>query len=348
LIPSYLAALFIIIKQQQVPFMRQPILRVSAISKKVSEAFALQEINFTQYKGQKIGIAGATGSGKSTLLKIISGLEEPDSGEIFFEDTKVKGPAYRLVPGEPGIAYLSQHYELRNHYRMEELLSYANNLPEGEAEQLFELCRISHLLKRKTDQLSGGEKQRIALARLLLTAPRLLILDEPFSNLDLIHTTILKTVIEDISDKIGLSCILASHDPADLLPWADELIIVKDGSIIQQDKPAHIYLRPIEEYAGALLGKYNLLDTMLAGLFVIPAGSKGRHIFLRPEHFTISKEKKYGVKAVIKKLAFRGNYLEAIVSLADQEITIYTNDSLLNEGDQVYVSIINQGHFWTV
>jgi ABC-type Fe3+/spermidine/putrescine transport system ATPase subunit len=328
--------------------MRQPILRVSAISKKVSEVFALKEINFTQHKGQKIGIAGATGSGKSTLLKIISGLEEPDSGDIFFEGNKVKGPAYRLIPGEPGVAYLSQHYELRNHYRMEELLSYANNLPEGEAEQLFDLCRISHLLKRKTDQLSGGEKQRIALARLLLTTPRLLILDEPFSNLDLIHTTILKTVIEDISNKMGLSCILASHDPADLLPWADELIIIKDGHIIQQDKPVHIYLKPKEEYAGALLGKYNLLNAELAALFSVPAVSKGKHIFLRPEHFTISKEKKYGVKAIIKKLAFRGNYSEVSAIVANQKITIYTDNNLLKEEDEVYISIINQGHFWSV
>ena len=328
--------------------MRQPILRVSAINKKVSEAFALRDINFTQHKGQKIGVAGATGSGKSTLLKIISGLEDPDSGEIFFEETKVKGPAYRLTPGEPGIAYLSQHYELRNHYRMEELLSYANNLPEGEAEQLFDLCRIGHLLKRKTDQLSGGEKQRIALARLLLTAPRLLILDEPFSNLDLIHTTILKTVIEDISDKMGLSCILASHDPADLLPWADELIIIKDGGIIQQDKPAHIYLKPKEEYAGALLGKYNLLDAAFAALFAIPAALKGKHIFLRPEHFTISKEKGHGVKAIIKKLAFRGNYLEATVLAGHQKLIIYTDNNLLKAGDEVYISIINQGHFWSV
>jgi ABC-type Fe3+/spermidine/putrescine transport system ATPase subunit len=328
--------------------MRQPILQVSATGKKVSEVFALQEITFKQYKGQKFGIAGATGSGKSTLLKIISGLEEPDSGEILFEGTKVKGPAYRLIPGEPGIAYLSQHYELRNHYRMEELLSYANNLSEGEAEQLFELCRISHLLKRKTDQLSGGEKQRIALARLLLTAPRLLIMDEPFSNLDLIHTTILKTVIEDISNKMGLSCILASHDPADLLPWADELIIIKDGRIVQQDKPAHVYLKPKEEYAGALLGKYNLLDAALAALFSVPAVSRGKHIFLRPEHFTISKEKKYGIEAVIKKLAFRGNYFEATVSIADQNLTIYTDNNLFSVGDQVYISIINQGHFWSV
>lgn len=328
--------------------MRQPILQVSATGKKISEVFALREIKFTQYKDQKIGIAGATGSGKSTLLKIIAGLEDPDSGEIFFEGRKVKGPAYRLIPGEPGIAYLSQHYELRNHYRMEELLSYANNLPEGEAEQLFDLCRISHLLKRKTDQLSGGEKQRIALARLLLTAPRLLILDEPFSNLDLIHTTILKSVIDDISNKMGLSCILASHDPADLLPWADELIIVKDGNIIQQDKPVQVYLRPKEEYAGALLGKYNLLDTALAALFAIPAGSKGKQIFLRPEHFTISKEKDYGVKAVIKKLAFRGNYLEVTVLVAGQHLIIYTDNNLLKEQDQVYISIINQGHFWSV
>lgn len=325
-----------------------PILRVSALAKKVSDVFALRDISFIQFKTQKIGIAGATGSGKSTLLRIIAGLEDPDAGEIFFEDTKVKGPAYRLIPGEPGIAYLSQHYELRNHYRMEELLSYANTLPGDVAQELFALCRISHLLQRKTDQLSGGEKQRIALARLLLTAPRLLILDEPFSNLDLIHTTILKQVIADIGEKMGLTCILASHDPADLLPWADELIIMKDGTLIQQDKPRNVYLKPVEEYAGALLGRYNLIDAALAHDFAIPAAARDKQIFLRPEHLSISKDTGFGIKTKVKSLQFHGNFTEVTVTIAGQPIKIYTSNNTLTEGDEVYVSILNPGYFWQV
>lgn len=328
--------------------MPDPLLRVSTVSKKVSDVFGLSEMSFFQEKGQKIGIAGATGSGKSTLLKIIAGLEDADSGEIFFGDNKVKGPAYRLIPGEPGIAYLSQHYELRNHYRMEELLSYANNIGYEEARQLFEWCRISHLLQRKTDQLSGGEKQRIALARLLLSAPRLLILDEPFSNLDLIHTTILKNVISDIGDKMGLTCIMASHDPADLLPWADRLIIVKDGKIIQQDKPQTVYLKPSEEYAGALLGKYNLLDEQLSAAFSVPAVARGKQIFLRPEHFILSREVTFGIKTNIHAVTFHGNFFEICVYLADKKIMIYTNDGSFAVGETVHVSILNQGHFWSV
>ncbi|RYZ32617.1 MAG: ABC transporter ATP-binding protein, partial [Sphingobacteriales bacterium] len=314
-----------------------PILRVSALAKQVSETFALRDIQFIQFKGQKLGIAGATGSGKSTLLKIIAGLEDPDSGELFFEDSRIKGPAYRLIPGEPGIAYLSQHYELRNHYRMEELLSYANTFSEEAAQELFELCRISHLLKRKTDQLSGGEKQRIALARLLLMSPRLLILDEPFSNLDLIHTTILKNVIADISEKMGLTCILASHDPADLLPWADELLIVKEGTIVQQDKPRNVYLKPDEEYAGALLGKYNLLDESLAAAFGVPAVARGRQIFLRPESLSISKETGFGVKTSIDRIRFHGNFIEAEVMVLNRKIIVYSSADQFNEGDEVYV-----------
>jgi ABC-type sulfate/molybdate transport systems ATPase subunit len=325
-----------------------PLLRVSSVSKKVSEVFGLSEISFSQNKGQKIGVAGATGSGKSTLLKIIAGLEDADSGEILFESNKVKGPAYRLIPGEPGIAYLSQHYELRNHYRMEELLSYANNIGAEQAQRLFDLCRISHLLQRKTDQLSGGEKQRIALARLLLSAPRLLILDEPFSNLDLIHTTILKNVITDISESIGLTCIMASHDPADLLPWADELIIVKDGKIIQQDTPQKVYLKPKEEYAGALLGKYNLLDEQLSAAFSVPAVARGKQIFLRPEHFQLSRAITFGVKSKIDSIIFHGNFFEVSVYVADKKILIYTVDGSFTKGETVYISIINQGHFWSV
>jgi len=216
-------------------------------------------ISFTQKKGQNLAIAGETGSGKSTLLKIIGGLAEPSAGVVLFEGQRVLGPTERLVPGQPGIAYLSQHFELWHNYRVEEILSYANDMTPEESAELYAICHIDHLLGRRTDALSGGERQRIALARLLVRPPRLLLLDEPFSNLDMIHKDTLKRVIRNIGEQLGITCILVSHDPLDLMAWADEVLVLRDGGVEQQGPPERIYRQPINEYVAGLFGKYNLI-----------------------------------------------------------------------------------------
>jgi iron(III) transport system ATP-binding protein len=221
---------------------------------------ALPYIDFVQRKGGHLAIAGETGSGKSTLLKIIAGLATPEAGTVFFEGARVRGPMERLIPGEPGIAYLSQYFELWHHYKVEEVLSYRNDLSPGEADGLYRLCHIDHLLGRRTDQLSGGERQRIALARLLVYPPRLLLLDEPFSNLDMNHKRLLKKVIRDVTALYAITCILVSHDPYDTLAWADALLILKEGRIHQQGSPREVYSRPRDEYSAGLLGEYRFVS----------------------------------------------------------------------------------------
>src|ERR1700754_4544564 len=132
------------------------ILSVSNLHKQINPFFAVRDVSFVQQPLQQIAIVGETGSGKSTLLKMIAGLIQPDGGSIYFEDIKIKGPDEQLIAGHPAIAYLSQHYELRNNYRMEELLEYASKLSSKQAAELYRLCRIDHLMQRKTGQLSGG------------------------------------------------------------------------------------------------------------------------------------------------------------------------------------------------
>lgn len=221
---------------------------------------AVEKLSFTQLKGQRLAIVGETGSGKSNLLKMIGGLAAPPQGKIYFEGERVLGPLERLIPGQPGIAYLSQHFELWQNYRISEVLSYANDLSPEACEKLYRLCDIAHLLDRRTDQLSGGERQRIALARLLVRPPRLLLLDEPFSNLDMIHKRSLKKIIRESATHFDISIILVSHDPADILSWADEILILRNGQLIQQGPPREVYTRPKDEYAAALLGDYTLAN----------------------------------------------------------------------------------------
>lgn len=302
------------------------LLSVSSLYKQQG-SFALKDISFQQLPFQKIAIAGETGSGKSTLLKIIAGLVQPDAGQVLFEGSRVTGPLEQLVPGHPGIAYLSQHYELRNNYRMEELLEYANKLPEEKAQALYRLCRIDHLLKRKNDQLSGGEKQRIALARLLTQTPRLLLLDEPFSNLDPIHKNILKRVLEDIGTEWQITCLLTSHDPLDTLSWADEIIAMKDGQVVQQ-APAHeIYRNPVNDYVAGLFGSYNVFDKSDIALFpalrALPMN--GKPIYLRPEQFRIVPAANAdAVKGTIQQISFWGSYYEVQVLVGNKQIVIKT------------------------
>jgi len=316
-------------------------LSVSHLTKKIQEATVVADISFEQARFQKLAIAGETGSGKSSLLKMIAGLVQPNSGSIFFEEEKVMGPDFQLIHGHPGIAYLSQHYELRNNYHVGEWLEMGTRLPQSEADTLFAVCRISHLLSRKTHQLSGGEKQRIALARLLAGSPRLLLLDEPFSNLDPIHKQLLKEVLEDLSSRLQISCILTSHDPLDTLSWADELMIMQSGKLIQQAAPAVVYHHPVNEYVAGLLGSYVLLTAdewrLLGGSSTLPL--LGDRYLLRPEQFSITKSANHGVQGRIQKIRFWGSFSEILVEVPGNIIPAKTMETGFSVGDTVYVSI---------
>ena len=326
-------------------FAPMAILEVSAITKQAGDRFTLGPVTFSQQLFRKMAIAGETGSGKSTLLQIIAGLEQADAGTVHFEGRRVKGALEQMMPGHPRIAYLSQHYELRHRYRVEELLDMANKMPQQEADAIYALCRIDHLVKRKTDQLSGGEKQRIALARLLITRPGLLLLDEPFSNMDMIHKRILRTVIDNISQQLDITCILTAHDPQDYLSWADEVIVMKDGNIVQQATPQDLYRQPLNEYVAALTGGYTLLPADILRLFPGHEHMTGdKTTMIRPEHLLLARS---GVAARVQKVSFYGNWYEVRVSMQGYIITVAAPACAAAAGDEVFLSL-PQRQVWSM
>jgi ABC-type Fe3+/spermidine/putrescine transport system ATPase subunit len=316
------------------------LIEVSGICRQEEGKCLLRNVSFVQKPSQKLAIAGATGAGKTTLLKIIAGLTEPTEGVVRFNNEKVKAPNEQLIPGHPSIAYLSQYFELRNHYRVEELLEMTCKVTQPEADKVYQVCRIDHLLKRWTHQLSGGEKQRIALARLLVISPKLLLLDEPYSNLDPFHKATLKEVINDLSEQLHMTCTLVSHDPADTLSWADEIIVLKEGEFIQKGTPEKIYRKPVDEYVAALFGPYNKLSDSLQKMFdeFLSVKTNGTIPFIRPESLRLVN-KGMGVRGEVNKVNFKGNFYEVEVRIGGERLLVFSDQEIATNNKEVFIAL---------
>lgn len=290
---------------------------------------------------KNIGIVGETGSGKSSLLRLMAGLEQADNGTVIFNEERVLGANEKLIPGHPKIAYLSQHYELRNNYRIEEILSYNNLIEDEAAVSIYKLCEIDHLYKRWSDELSGGEKQRVALASLLTQEPEVLLLDEPFSNLDVIHKRKLLSLLRNIQTATGVSLITVSHDVQDILSWSDEIIIMQKGKIVQSGTPDIVYHQPINEYCAALLGYYQLLNTKNPLLLALPKMNAiygGKSLFIRPGYFTLTENKHNSLSGIVKNIEFFGNYYLIEVLVANVSIMISSATKSKSVGEEVLLA----------
>jgi ABC-type sugar transport system ATPase subunit len=318
------------------------LVKVSGISFVERGITVLEKLSFSQLQGRKMALAGESGAGKSTLLQIIAGLVQPSTGEVRIADSKVRGPAVALVPGHPGVAYLSQRSDLPKFLRVAQVLHYASKRSVDEAQRIYSLCRIDHLLSRRTDELSGGEQQRVALARLLLGAPRLLLLDEPFSNLDRVHKRIMQAIIEQLGQQLSITCLLVSHDAADTLSWADEILVLQQGRVVQCGTPEEVYNRPINEYTAALFGDYNLVRGNEARKLV-PDISSARPLLVRPEQLRLTAGGN-GLLGEVRALRFFGGFYEVEVQLSENTVRMRaTTIEGIAPGDAVHLELTAGG-----
>ncbi|MFN7600590.1 MAG: ATP-binding cassette domain-containing protein, partial [Bacteroidota bacterium] len=200
---------------------------------------------------------------------------------------------------------------------------YSNHLSATQANNLFRYCKINQLLTRKTDVLSGGERQRIALCRLLISNPHLLLLDEPFSNLNRIMKQTLKDVLSEIEQRLKITIMLVSHDPQDTLAWADWMLVLKNGRVMQQGVPTDLYRNPKNEYVAALLGDYSV-------------SGKNKHI-TRPEDWKIEKNKNGNGR--VEAIALMGSYHLVHVKMGSDTIAVYSQNPKLKMGDTVKLEL---------
>ncbi|AWM34257.1 ABC transporter ATP-binding protein [Hymenobacter nivis] len=314
----------------------------------------LAPLSFGLRAGQRLALAGESGAGKSTLLQLIAGLVQPSSGTVHVAGRRVRGPAEVLVAGHPGVAYLSQRSELPQHLRVEQVLRYAHARPAVDAPTLYALCRIDHLLANRTDQLSGGEQQRVALARLLLGAPQLLLLDEPFSNLDRTHKRQLRAVLDDVGARLGITSVLVSHDAADTLPWADEILVLRRGQLVQQAPPEQLYRQPADAYTAALFGDYYLVRgadrqalTAAAKSSATAEPAAGTALLVRPEGLRLGAPSAGAAAGTVRAVRFMGSYYELEIQLAAATVRLPAAAAALAPGDAVHVALA-PGAGWEV
>jgi len=298
----------------------------------------IQPLSFGQRMGQKLALVGESGAGKSTLLQLIMGMVQLSGGEIRVAGSRVRGPEEALVPGPLGAAYLSQKSDLPKFLRVEQVLGYASKRPTTEAHSLYKLCRIDHLLARRTDQLSGGEQQRVALARLLLGQPRLLLLDEPFSNLDRVHKRQLQAILEEVGARLGITCLLVSHEATDVLGWADELLVLQRGRLVQRGTPEVLYKEPVDEYTAALLGDYNLVRDSDRHALVPGLVGPGA-LLIRPEQVRLGPAAVGGLLGTVRAVRFLGSYCELEVQLATTQLRARATETAFTTGQEVSVRV---------
>lgn len=245
-------------------------LEVKKISRKYpGEALgAVIEASITLGKGEILSIVGKSGSGKTTMLRMVAGLMKPDSGEIWFMDQKLQDPTEQLIAGNKNIKLVFQDFQLKPNMTVAEnikyqLLHYHKDFQEERTLELLTICKLKDFANKKPHEISGGQKQRLALARALSEDPKLLLMDEPFSSLDPMTKRALIFDLIDIIKKEEISLILVTHDTQDALQLSDKLAFIDSGSIIQVGNPEELYNEPANLEIAQFLGPVNELSSKL-------------------------------------------------------------------------------------
>ncbi len=298
-------------------------LTVYSLSFSYQKTTILHNIRFSVNEGQSIAIMGESGSGKSTLLKILYGLADADKGEIMWKNQPVSGPKFHLVPGMPFMKYLAQDFDLMPFTTVAENVGHflSNFYLEHKSERVKELLFLVGMEEYagvKTKYLSGGQMQRIALARALALEPEVLLLDEPFTHIDTHLKRQLSRQLFAYCKQKNITVLFVTHQPEEALQLADEIVVIKNGYLVTKDTPEKLYNTATDLYTAQLLGEINVLPASWFG------GNAEEELLLRPHQLKISES---GILCTFQKAYYSGpNYL--ITAIFDEKIICFEHPVL--------------------
>ena len=283
-----------------------------------------RNLNLSVEKGRIIALAGESGCGKSTLLNIIYGLIDWQSGEIFLEDEKLYGPKGNIVPGEKGLKLVSQHYDLMPYLTVAENVGKfisKINLAEKrkKVHELLEVVGLENYANVLPKNLSGGQQQRVAIARALSVMPKLLLLDEPFSNLDYSRKMELREKLFNYVKEHELSVIISTHEIQEILPWIDQIVVLQEGRLIQNDSAEETFKNPYNSYVAKLLGEVNTITDEQKYQLQISRN----HFF--PHQIILDEN---GKEATVSDSRFAGNHYWNRIFINNIPLAMYSSQKL--------------------
>jgi iron(III) transport system ATP-binding protein len=307
----------------------------------------------TRFRSEAISVLlGPSGCGKTTTLRCIAGLEHPNSGQILIQGTPVFSDRKRinLPPEKRDLGMVFQSYAIWPHMTVFENVALplkARGLPPAEVtrqvDETLALVGLSAMRDRGATQLSGGQQQRVAIARCVASRPRLMLLDEPLSNLDAKLRAEMRKELKDLQRLTNATMVFVTHDQEEAMSLADTIFLFRDGRIVQEGAPADIYRKPVDHYVAGFLGKANIFTGVIDitgdamevrtadGQFVLARGAalsgespRSASCLVRPEYWRAHGDEGEGLPGIIESLMFLGDRTEFVVTtpIGSQTVTL--------------------------
>lgn len=308
----------------------------------------LKDISTLVEKGTVTALVGESGCGKTTLLRSIAGFEEPERGEVVLDNKILQDKKTFVAPEKRKIGFLFQDYALFPHLTVEENIAFGlskvtKKEVEKKTKEVLELLGIEGLGNRYPHEISGGQQQRVALARALAPAPELLLMDEPFSNIDNLIKDQVRTELKSVLQKSGITTIIVTHDMEDAMVMADHIMIMKEGNILQKGSPKELYKQPVDEYVAGFFGQTNWLEVTTTNaisttcLGTLSATHNSDFVLLRPEEIKVEKE---GVEAIVESCEFRGSYYRLKVKAGEKRLILNSEKEHFS-GSKIHLKVIH-------
>ncbi len=283
-----------------------------------------KNLNLKIDEGKIIALAGESGCGKSTLLSLIYGLLDWQQGEIIFNGKEIFGPKKNIVPGEEEMKLVAQNYDLMPYATVADNVGkFISNINLQEKKQkvdeLLQVVGMEEFADVKPKYLSGGQQQRVAIARALSVMPKLLLLDEPFSNIDFSRKIELRERLFNYVKEKNISLIISTHEIQEVMPWLDQIIVLQEGRLIQNDNPEETYRFPYNEYVAKLFGEVNVLSNEQKNALDLNKN------FWYPNEIQLSEN---GKPAKVLESRFAGSHYWNRISVDEVPFVLYSTKKL--------------------